>query len=66
MKKIHLYSVLDIYSLITTLHCLKEKSELILIIDSLPALYLSSIGFYKNNGKLTTFHQFPIKFELYY
>ncbi|XP_025194832.1 DNA repair protein RAD51 homolog 4 [Melanaphis sacchari] len=50
LNKIHVYSILNIYNLITCLHCLKEKSEPIIIIDSLPALYLSFIGFDKNDG----------------
>ncbi|XP_060875683.1 DNA repair protein RAD51 homolog 4 isoform X1 [Metopolophium dirhodum] len=50
LKKIYVYSVIDIYNLITCLHGLKEKLDPIIIIDSLPALYLSFIGFYKNDG----------------
>lgn len=50
LKKIHVYTVLDIYNLITCLHGMKKKLEPIIIIDSLPALYLSFIGFYKNDG----------------
>jgi len=49
------YSVIDIYNLITCLHGLKEKLDPIIIIDSLPALYLSFTGFYKNDGKLKIF-----------
>lgn len=47
-----MYSVLDIYSLMTCLHSLKEKMESFIIIDSLSALFLSFVGFHKNNGKL--------------
>ncbi|CAH1736479.1 unnamed protein product [Aphis gossypii] len=50
LSKIHVYSILDIYKLITCLHGLKEKLEPIIFIDSLPALYLSFIGFDKNDG----------------
>lgn len=50
-----MYSILDIYNLITCLHSLKEKLEPIIFIDSLPTLYLSFIGFDKNDGKLILF-----------
>ncbi|XP_026804396.1 DNA repair protein RAD51 homolog 4 [Rhopalosiphum maidis] len=50
LNKIQVYSVLNIYNLITCLHGLKEKLEPIIIIDSLPVLYLSFIGFDKNEG----------------
>lgn len=50
LNKIHVYSILDIYKLITCLHGLKEKLEPIIFIDSLPALYLSFIGFDNNDG----------------
>lgn len=55
LNKIHVYSILDIYNLITCLHGLKEKLEPVIFIDSLPALYLSFIGFDKNDGKLIIF-----------
>lgn len=55
LEKILVYSILDIYSLITCLHNIKEKSEPIIIIDSLSAMYLSFVGFYKNDGKLNNF-----------
>lgn len=60
-----MYSVIDIYNLITCLHGLKEKLDLIIIIDSLPALNLS-LGFYKNDGKLKIFQLVPILFYLIY
>lgn len=55
LNKIHVYIISDIYTLITCLNSLSEKSERIIIIDSLPALYLSFIGFYKNDGNLYNF-----------
>lgn len=50
MQKIKVYSILNIYNLITCLHSLKEKSESTIIIDSLPAPYLSFIGLNENDG----------------
>ncbi|XP_050428382.1 DNA repair protein RAD51 homolog 4-like [Adelges cooleyi] len=50
LDKIHVYSILEIYSLISCLHSLKEKSELIIIIDSIPVLYLPFVGSSKNEG----------------
>lgn len=55
LKKIHVYSILNIYDLITCLHCLKKESQPIIFIDSLSALYLSFVGFYKNDGKLNNY-----------
>lgn len=57
-----MYSVIDIYNLITCLHGLKQKLDPIIIIDSLPALYLSFIGIYKNDGKLKIFKLIPISY----
>lgn len=56
MKKIHVHTVLDIYSLMACLHSIKEKSEPIIIIDSILALYLSFIGFNKNDGNIIILH----------
>ncbi|XP_060850454.1 DNA repair protein RAD51 homolog 4 [Rhopalosiphum padi] len=60
LNKIQVYSVLNIYNLITCLHGLKEKFEPIIIIDSLPALYLSFIGFDKNEGLCYINHIYSI------
>lgn len=61
LKKIHVYSVFDIYSLITCLHSLKEKPKPVVLIDSLPALYLSFVCFNNNDGKLNNFSKFERK-----
>ncbi|XP_025417917.1 DNA repair protein RAD51 homolog 4 [Sipha flava] len=50
LKKLFVYSVSDIYCCITCLHSLKNKTEPIIFIDSLPAIYLSFVGFLKNDG----------------
>lgn len=55
LNKIYVYSIFDIYSLITCLHSLKEKSRLVIFIDSLPALYLSFVYFNNNDGKFNNF-----------
>ncbi|VVC26637.1 Hypothetical protein CINCED_3A016405 [Cinara cedri] len=52
LRKVHVYSVFDLYSLITCLYSLKEKSKPVIFIDSLPALYLSFVCVNNNDGKL--------------
>ncbi|VVC26636.1 Hypothetical protein CINCED_3A016405 [Cinara cedri] len=50
LRKVHVYSVFDLYSLITCLYSLKEKSKPVIFIDSLPALYLSFVCVNNNDG----------------